>query len=229
MLHLKFAELLDQRPAGTDDDVHFPESLAATVVQEYTLPGQRVLDPFAGYGTTLVVAERMGRDAIGVELLPQRAELVRRRLDRAKVITGDARGLTALVRAPIDLCFTSPPYMTATGHSENPLNAYQTADGDYATYLAEIGDIFRQVASLLRPGGHAVINVANIRTGNTVTPLAWDVARTVAQHLTLSRSRSCAGTDSPAGLPATTASSSNATTEPPGALGITPRFSTEAG
>jgi DNA modification methylase len=200
-LHLRIAELLDQRPAGADEDVHFPESLAATAVQAYTVPGQRVLDPFAGYGTTLVVAERMGRDAIGVELLPQRVELIRGRLaGRAEVAAGDARNLTALVPGPIDLCFTSPPYMTATGHPENPLNAYQTRDADYLTYLSEIGDIFRQVAVLLRPGGYAVINVANINTGNTITPLAWDVARAVAQHLTLRQESFLCWDQQPSGI-----------------------------
>jgi DNA modification methylase len=185
-MRLKIADLADQRPVGADLDVHFPEFLAATVVQEYTTRGQWVLDPFAGYGTTLLVAERMQRHAIGVELLPERVQLIRSRLaGDAEVINGDARDITALVRGPVDLCFTSPPYMSAADHPENPLTAYQTLDGDYATYLAEIGDIFRQVAILLRPGGHAVINTANIRTGDTITPLAWDVARTVAQHLTL--------------------------------------------
>jgi hypothetical protein len=85
----------------------------------------------------------------------------------------------------VDLCVTSPPYMTATDHPQNPLTAYQTVDGDYATYLAELGDIFGQVAALLRPGAHAVINVANLVTGPSVTPLAWDVARTVGDHLAL--------------------------------------------
>jgi hypothetical protein len=75
--------------------------------------------------------------------------------------------------------------MTAVGHPENPLNAYETLDGDYAAYLAEIGDVFRQVAQVLRPGGHAVLNVGNIRAEGTFTPLAWDVARVVARHLTL--------------------------------------------
>jgi DNA modification methylase len=171
------------------------------VIDEYTVPGQRVLDPFAGYGTTLVVAERMGRDAIGVELLPQRAELIRTRLaGDAEVVTGDARELAALVSGPIDLCVTSPPYMTMTGHPGNPLTAYRTMDGSYATYLAELGDIFAQVAVLLRPGGHAVVNVANIPTGSTITPLAWDVARIVAEHLVLRQEVFLCWDEQPAGI-----------------------------
>ena len=41
------------------------------------------------------------------------------------------------------------------------------------------------MARLLRPGGHAVINVANLETKGVITPLAWDVARVVSRHLTL--------------------------------------------
>jgi DNA modification methylase len=185
-LPMRIADFLAQRPDGADEDVHFPESLVETVVGEYTSPGQRVLDPFAGFGTTLVVAERMGRDAVGVELLPERVELIRGRLAvRAEVVNGDARTLSSLVTGPFDLCFTSPPYMTVNDHPENPLNAYETDDGDYATYLDELGDVFGQVAGLLRPGGHAVVNVANVRTGGVFTPLAWDVARVVSRSLTL--------------------------------------------
>lgn len=200
-LHLRFAELVEQRPIGAQDGVHFPESLVEAVIAEYTVPGQRVLDPFAGYGTTLVVAERMGRTATGVELLPQRAELIRTRVTvDAEVVTGDARNLAALTVGPFDLCVTSPPYMTATGHPQNPFTAYQTLDGDYAQYLADIGSTFRQVASLLRPDGYAVVNVANLRTGSTMTPLAWDVARAVAEHLVLRQEVFLCWDQQPAGI-----------------------------
>lgn len=39
-----------------------------------------VLDPFAGAGTTLLVAERFGRDSIGFELNPEYCDITRRRL-----------------------------------------------------------------------------------------------------------------------------------------------------
>jgi len=46
-----------------------------------TTPGL-VLDPFMGSGTTAVVAERLGRDWLGIELNPDYAELARQRLGR---------------------------------------------------------------------------------------------------------------------------------------------------
>lgn len=182
------ADLVKDRFSEAEEDVHFTEGLVKTFIEEFTSPGQVVLDPFAGYGTALVVAERMGRRAVGVELLKDRAELIRGRLSTsAEVINADSRELLTHVPGPVDLCFTSPPYMTIVNHPENPLNAYETLDGDYRTYLGELSDIFRQVGELLRPGSHLVVNVCNMRDDGIVTPLAWDLARAVSRHLVFQR------------------------------------------
>jgi DNA modification methylase len=183
---MSYGELRDQRPPGQAEDVHFPESLARAVITEFSSPGDLVLDPFAGFGTTPYVAASLGRRAIGLEFLPERAAYARQRLrDGGRIVTGDARELAAHVAMPVDLCFTSPPYMTATDHPENPLTAYSTADGDYPTYLSEIQRVFAAVADLLVPGGHAVVSVANPVSGGVITPLAWDIARGISCHLTL--------------------------------------------
>lgn len=173
-----------ERPAQVTDDVHFTEAVATSVIEAVTGPGDLVLDPFAGYGTTLIVAHRLGRRAVGVELLEDHLAVARARAgDGALLVHGDARQLSGLVSGPVDLVVTSPPYMTAVDHPENPLTGYTTDDGHYATYLEQIGEVFAQVAELLRPGGHAVVNVANLATGDVVTPLAWDVGRVISAHL----------------------------------------------
>ncbi len=177
------AELAAERVADADEDVHFTEALAAVVIESLSAVGEHVLDPFAGFGTTLAVAQRLGRRSTGVELLPGRVEACRRRAPAATVIEGDARGLHQLVSEPVDLCLTSPPYRTANDHPHDPLTAYELVGGDYASYLATLTLVARRVGQLLRPGGHLVLNVANIRHAGHTTMLAWDVARAVGRVL----------------------------------------------
>lgn len=187
-VELRAVDLRSERPEGVTDDIHFTEALAESVIGHASRPGDLVLDPFAGYGTTLVVGARMGRRTVGVELLPGHLEIARRRLGGVdtRLILGDARELTRLVDEPVDLVFTSPPYMAGVGHPDNPLAGYLTDDGDYAVYLRELGLVFDQVAALLRPGGRLVVNVGNVVAADgSVTPLASDMARAIDQHVPL--------------------------------------------
>ena len=48
----------------------FPEALPEWFIKLFTQPGDTVLDPFAGSGTTLRVARRLKRKAIGIEIVP---------------------------------------------------------------------------------------------------------------------------------------------------------------
>ena len=200
-LVLRAADLIAQRPEGNTDDIHFTEALAESVIRHTTEPGDLVLDPFAGYGTTLAVAERLGRRAIGIELVAAHVEIARSRIVAARLIHGDARTLATLVSEAVDMVFTSPPYMASADHPENPLTGYATADGDYRTYLREIGAVFDQAAALLRPGGQAVVNVGNpIAPDGRVTPLASDLAEVIGERLTLLGTTGLDWDEPPAGL-----------------------------
>jgi len=113
-----------------------------------------VFDPFAGLGTTLAVAERMGRNVLGLELLPERVDFIRRRLrNPATIPEGDALRSVELDLPVIDLVMTSPPYMNRLNHPENPLTGYRTLDGNYERYLTQVGDVFRTLRQRLRAGG----------------------------------------------------------------------------
>ena len=54
----------------------FPPELPRTCILAGCPPGGTVLDPFAGAGTTLLEANRLQRDAIGIELNPEYAKLM---------------------------------------------------------------------------------------------------------------------------------------------------------
>ena len=48
----------------------FPERLASDMILTYTEPGDLVLDPFAGIGTTCRIAKLQDRNWLGIELIP---------------------------------------------------------------------------------------------------------------------------------------------------------------
>ena len=60
-----------------------PEELVRRIIAVSSNPGDVVLDPFAGSGTTLAVATSMGRLATGIELNPDYAAIARRRVEAA--------------------------------------------------------------------------------------------------------------------------------------------------
>ena len=57
-----------------------PIQLLLRIILSSTNPGDTVLDPFAGSGTTLVVAEQLERHAIGIELDAHNVSLIQNRL-----------------------------------------------------------------------------------------------------------------------------------------------------
>ncbi|MEU4555703.1 DNA methyltransferase [Micromonospora violae] len=160
-------------------------AIAAHAIAAYTEPGDLVLDPMCGIGTTLVEAVHAGRDAFGIEYEPQWSNIadanIRHAHDqgasgRASVIRGDATRLMSLVpkalTGQVALVVTSPPY-GPTVHGlvrpgEHGVVKYDDRynDGEDKGNLAYrdltgladgFAEILRGCATLLRPGGVVVV------------------------------------------------------------------------
>ncbi|WNV90186.1 DNA methyltransferase [Umezawaea sp. Da 62-37] len=128
-------------PAAQRKNKYTPESTAHPAkmlpevvrhaVTHYTKPGELVLDPMCGIGTTLVEAVRLGRRAVGVEYEPHWVDVANANLDvareqgvggekgiDARVFHGDARQLVTLLPpeyvGQAALVVTSPPYGPST-------------------------------------------------------------------------------------------------------------------
>lgn len=182
-LHLQKTNTAPLPPPFTSDDVRYPESLVRALLEAFTEPGQVVFDPFAGYGTTLQVAEEMGRVGFGLELSEERARFARSRLRHPeRLIHGDARRLAAYDLPAFDFSITSPPYM-GRNDPQDPLDAYQSPGQGYQAYLQGIRSIYQRARSLMQPTARVVIEAANLKLTGEVTPLAWDIAREVGRVL----------------------------------------------
>jgi len=58
----------------------FPEELPEWFIKLFTQENDTVLDPFMGSGTTLTVANRMRRNSIGIDIVPEYCEMVKSQL-----------------------------------------------------------------------------------------------------------------------------------------------------
>jgi hypothetical protein len=178
----------------------FPE-LARRIISEFSRPGDLVVDPMCGAGTTLVEAAAMGRYAVGVEREPRWAELARRNAayalaaeaaGRIGVHVGDARALAAVVPDLLgraDLVCTSPPYPADVGVLDRaawgaggglcPARA-RNYSADRANlghargraYLDAMALVYAGCAGLLRAGGMFVVVTKHTRRDGRALDLA---------------------------------------------------------
>jgi len=169
----------DELPPGHANEVRTPPALVERFLREHTEPGDAVLDPFAGYGTTLTVAEGLDRVPYGVEYDRERVAYVREQLaEPGNVRHGDALELEPSWFPACDCAFTSPPFMERTDH-RNPFENY-AGESSYDDYLDDVETAFGNLEAVLTPGGTVVVDVANMKHEGRVTTLAWDVADRVS-------------------------------------------------
>jgi modification methylase len=174
-------------------------AIAATAITRYSRPGDLVIDPMCGIGTTVIEAIRLGRDGIGVEYEPRWGRLAAAGITRARrdgasgdgqVITGDARSLPQLapasLRGQAALVLTSPPYgpslhgqVTAEARpggggvvkydNRYSRDPVNLAHHGYDSLIAGLTAILAGCAVLLRPGGTVVITARPWRRHGELT------------------------------------------------------------
>ncbi|TQF03169.1 site-specific DNA-methyltransferase [Kitasatospora acidiphila] len=174
-------------PASAAHPAKMLPAIAAHAIATYTAPGELVLDPMCGIGTTLVEAVHLGRNAVGVELESRWTAVARANLafaraqgatGNARVKTGDARHTHSLVdashRGRVQLLLTSPPYGASvhgqvratreTGRSG--IGKFDTSYGSNPANLAhaptdDLLDAFTAILTsclpLLAPGAHVAV------------------------------------------------------------------------
>ncbi len=72
----------------TGHPCQMPEAVLERIIQSTSNPGDAVLDPFAGSGTTLAAAKKLNRRYVGIELSEDYAEAVRDRLSTIRLDFG---------------------------------------------------------------------------------------------------------------------------------------------
>ena len=194
----------------------FPEAVAQSSIEFFTARGEIVLDPFAGVGSAVAAAAGAERRGIGIELLPEFHALASARRDLGaggRMLLGDARNAATLLRdagiGPVHYVFTSPPYWDMLRQGRGGVDsvhrkrersgmktAYSELEGDlgnisdYERFLEELAGILTSLREVLAPNRYLTVVIQNVRVpGGEVKPLAWDLARLLAEHFTFKGER----------------------------------------
>ncbi|MGB3346657.1 MAG: DNA methyltransferase [Candidatus Humimicrobiia bacterium] len=181
---------------STDHPATFSPTMISEFIKFFTKPGEIVLDPFLGIGSTLVACDRTKRKGIGIELVKKYAEMAKKRT-KQKIITGDARDISKMNLPKIDYCITSPPYWNILNRSTGEFKKTRASKGlptkysdlekdignikEYYAFIDVIYNIFSQIYNILREGKYVTIIVKNIKKKGKLYPLAWDIARRLGE------------------------------------------------
>lgn len=133
-------------------------------------PGGLVLDPFAGGSVRGIVAAKLGRRYVGVDL--SGAQIAANEIQAARIcegggrphwIVGDSANLPELCAGlEADFLFSCPPYGDLERYSDDPRDI---STMDYPLFLAAYRHIIAAGLALLRPDRFACFVVGDLRDG----------------------------------------------------------------
>ncbi len=169
-------------PMDAENCDQYPESLVRYFLKNYTKKGDKIFDPFIGFGTTAFVAENIERIPYGVEADGERFEWAAGQLEHwQNIIHGDAADIPSYNFPKMDFCITSPPYMPCD-EEWNPLYSGDPEYAGYDTYLERIGFIFEQISNTMKKNSLIIVQSDNLQ-GKTYTPLVRDIHYQISKSL----------------------------------------------
>jgi hypothetical protein len=152
---------------------NFIPQIPHQMMRRYTRTGDWVLDPFAGSGTTLIEARRLGRHSLGIELQPEVAEQARRLIAAdphdsdvaSDLVTGDCltadyqKLLAGHGQASAQLVVLHPPYFDIIKFSDDPRDFSNAASVEI--FLELIGGLVDRITPVLDSGRYLALVIGD--------------------------------------------------------------------
>lgn len=151
------------------------------IIELYSKPGDVVLDPMVGGGTTPVECKLTGRNSISVDINPGAISITRDRLQfpdselkketEHRTFIGDVRNLNLIQNSSVDLIATHPPYA-------NMIKYAPSVDGDlsqimdYSLFFAEYRKAISEMYRVLKPGSHCAILIGDTHNKSHYVPIS---------------------------------------------------------
>lgn len=144
----------------------FDPALCELMYSWFSEEGGTILDPFAGGSVRGIVASRMNRNYIGIDIRPEQVEANKKQ--GAEIcpqnppiwICGDSAKALGGIHEKVDLVFSCPPYADLEVYSDLPGDI---SNMPYPDFLAAYKEIIRLSVGRLKPNGYAVFVVGEVR------------------------------------------------------------------
>ncbi len=116
-----------------------PAFIICNLLQRYTKPGDLVVDPMAGSGTTIDVTRELGRKVIGYDIAPYRED----------IIQNDARQIP-LEDNSVDFIFIDSPYSDNVKYSNHP-DCIGKISCEGEKFFDELEKVAKEIHRILKP------------------------------------------------------------------------------
>lgn len=149
-----------------------PSWIIWNLLERYTKPGDLVVDPMCGSGTTLDVARDLERRALGYDVSPTRPDIFR----------VDARKLP-VENEKADFVFVDPPYSTHVDYSDSP-HCIGKLDAAEPGYYEAMELAIREMHRILRPGRYMALYVSDSwRAKRPFCPIGFRLFEIMCRYL----------------------------------------------
>jgi DNA modification methylase len=158
--------------------------IAYQLLSRYTKKGDWVLDPFLGGGTTVIEAQRMGRNSIGIEIQEKTTIDVSNRLKEelnksviSKVINGDSTTidlkpiLSNLKINKIQFILYHPPYWDIIKFSKNQNDISNSKSLEI--FLNNFSQIIDNTSQYLEKSRYCALVIGDKYSNSELTPLGF--------------------------------------------------------
>ncbi len=152
------------------------------ILELYSNPGDTVLDPMVGGGTTPVECLLTGRNSIAVDINPDAISITRDRLDLPSSITselpktthrtflGDTRSLDMIADQSIDLITAHPPYVNIIKYTKKVDGDLSQFD-DYLKFFKEYRKAISEYYRVLKPNGYCAVLMGDTHNRSHFVPV----------------------------------------------------------
>lgn len=163
---------------------NFVPQIPHQLLTRYTKKGDWVLDPFMGSGTTLIEAQRLGRNSIGIELQPTVAKEASERIKSehsdeciTKTFIGNSRTINIeniLDDVGIDkvqFVIMHPPYWDILKFSESTEDLSNCLSLE--TFLSGFGEVIDNTTKALEKNRYCAVVIGDKYANSQVVPLGF--------------------------------------------------------